>query len=97
MRKFRNALLSMLFGAMTLVGLVVVFAFASILQEFHVYAHDAGGGFPLFLIELVLALLAALVAALFCFDRLTRGCWLPDDEAHNGHHIEGKQASILHS
>lgn len=80
MKKLRNALLATLFGGATFVAVVVVFAFAAILQEFHIYEHDAGGGFPLFLLEVVLALLAALVAALFCFDRLSRGRWLPDEE-----------------
>jgi high-affinity K+ transport system ATPase subunit B len=64
---------AILLAAATLFAFVFVLSSISIIQEFHLYPGDGAGGFAFFLIELVVALLVALVAGLICLQRLGWG------------------------
>lgn len=68
-------LFSALSAAVTFVAIIFVFTTASILESFQLYPHDAAGGFSLFLIEVVIAFMAASAGGLFCLQRLWSERW----------------------
>lgn len=75
MTKLRNLLFSGLFTVGIFLALLFLFSTASVIEQFQVFPHDAGGGFALFLLELVLAFAASSVGGLLLFRRLSCGYW----------------------
>lgn len=76
----RKVVLSVLFAAAIFAGVLFVFSTTSVLETFQVFPHDAGGGFALYLIEVVLAFIAASVGGLLCLHRLSFGRWFPGEK-----------------
>ncbi len=75
MSKFSRLLLSALFAVAIFLALMFMFSTTSILEAFQLYPHDDTGGFALFLIEVVLAFIAASIGGLLFLHRLSFGCW----------------------
>ncbi len=78
---FRRLLVSALFAAMIFAAVLFVFSTTSVLEAFQLVPHDDGGGFALYLIEVVLAFIAASVGGLLCLHRLSFGHWFPGEKA----------------
>lgn len=73
MGKLRQLVLALLFGAGIFGIIVFLFAATSVLQSFQLFPQDSGGGFSLFLIELVVGFFAASIAGLVLLHRLSAG------------------------
>ena len=87
MTKFSRVLLSALFAVAIFVAIIFIFSTTSILEAFQLYPHDDTGGFALFLIEVVLAFIAASIGGLLFLHRLSFGYWFPSEKRHR--HIDG--------
>jgi hypothetical protein len=79
MVKLAKLLLSALSAVAIFIAIIFIFATTSILEAFQLYPHDAAGDFSLFLIEVVIAFIAASVGGLLCLHRLSFGYWLPGE------------------
>jgi hypothetical protein len=66
----RMLLFSFIAGGIAFATVLFLFCTVSVLEDFQVYPH-AGASFPLFLVEVVLALLSAGIAGLICAQRLS--------------------------
>ena len=82
MTKFSKLLISALSAVAIFVGIISIFATASVIESFQLYPHDAAGGFALYLIEVVITFIAATVGGLLCLHRLWFGRWVPGEKHH---------------
>lgn len=80
MAKLSKLFLAALSAVAIFIAINFMFATTSILEAFQLYPHDDAGGFPLFLIEVVVAFIAASVGGLLCLHRFWFGYWFPGEK-----------------